>query len=133
LELVSDTEPFSDSSGSSFSSSRVPYGANYPAPSGPSRASTRATNTDGSETGLEPVRQKTKKRIRDTDSSDSADNSRTAGSKRRKTSEEAYRNNKLYRKAIEQESADERAAAQNKKKTKKQAIREQEDLEKRDP
>jgi len=135
LELVSDTEPFSDSSGSSFShraSSRVPYDANHPTPRGPSRASA-ATDTNKSDTDSEPVRrggQKTKKRsLRDaTDSSDSANRSVTAGAKRRKKTSEAYRQ------AIEikRESADGREAAEHKKKTKKQALKAQESLRKRD-
>jgi hypothetical protein len=132
--LVSDTEPFSDSSnsGSSFSSSHVPYGANHPA-RGPSLASARATDTDGSDTaaGLEPVRQKTKKRsLRDTiDSSDSTNKSRTAGSKRRKKTSEAYR----QAIEIERESADEREAVEHKEETKKQALKAQESPRKRDP
>jgi hypothetical protein len=137
LELVSDTEPFSDSSSASSAhdhSSVTNNGANHPTPRGLSRAPTRATDADRSrsDTDSEPVRRqgvKTKKRRRDSSTnSDLTNKSVTAGSKRRK----AYRN-KLYRKVIEQESADERAAAENKKKTKKQAIREQEDLQKRDP
>jgi hypothetical protein len=125
LELVSDTEPFSDSSASSdhisSHASSVTNGANHPTPRGLSHAPARATDADRSDTDSEPVRRqgaKTKKRRRDSSTnSDLTNKSVTAGSKRRKTSE-AYRN-KLYRKAIEQESADERAAAENKKKNKK--------------
>ena len=102
LELVSDTEPFSDSSASSdhisshassvtHDHSSVTNGANHPTPRGLSRAPARATDADRSDTDSEPVRRqgaKTKKRRRDSSTdSDLTNKSVTAGSKRRKTSE----------------------------------------------
>jgi hypothetical protein len=132
LDLVSDTEPLSDSSSGSASSDQTsndhPHGASRPAPRRPSRASALATDANRSDTDSEPVRQwgaKTKRR-RDSSTDNSDSYSVKAGSnlKRRKTSE-------AYQQAIEIErESDERETG---KKTKKQALGAQEGLQERDP
>ena len=137
LELVSDTEPFSDSSSASSAhdhSSVTNNGANH---RGLSRAPARATDADRSrsDTDSEPVRRqgvKTKKRRRDSSTnSDLTNKSVTAGSKRRKTSEATGINctGRLSSRSPPMRERPQRI----RKKTKKQAIREQEDLQKRDP